>query len=171
MSTTDHCTRETPYRFHILACPHCSPHGVCQHLRRCFEIGSKPYRWRRGFLSCLHSSPDREEGANIRYECGRLQKSIKLMLWVPQGDAVGCREYLSVALSALHAAGVHPLHYHCLEAYCLLTSACLAAATPPNSTSTVACAAAYALGAALAFDPLVRAGGTLLVSQSYSVSQ
>lgn len=88
-----------------------------------------------------------------------------------QGDAIGCRDYLVAALSALHAGGVHPQHYHCLEAYCLLTSACQAAATPANNTSTVACAAAYALGAALAFDPLVRAGGVLLVSQTYSVFQ
>lgn len=62
------------------------------------------------------------------------------------------------SLSRLMAAGVHPLHYHCLEAYCLLTSACRAAACTGSGNGAVTCAAAYALSSALAVDHLVRAG-------------
>ena len=77
--------------------------------------------------------------------------------WV-QGNAESCRESLVASLSGLLAAGVHPLHYHCLEAYCLLTSTCRAAAGTGRGVGAVACAAAYALSSALAADHLLRAG-------------
>ena len=79
-----------------------------------------------------------------------------------QGDAAGCRQHLVTALHHAVRCGVHPLHFRCQEGYCLLVSACRAAAGASGDETTVAAATAYALASAAAADALVVAGACSL---------
>jgi len=67
-------------------------------------------------------------------------------------------------VAALHRAicnGAHPLHFRCQEGYCLLVSACRAAAGASGDGTDVTAAAAYALASAAAADALVAAGACI----------
>ncbi len=78
-----------------------------------------------------------------------------------QGDATGCRQHLVAALHRAVCDGAHALHFRCQEGYCLLVSACRAAAGLSGDGTEVAAAAAYALALAAAADALVAAGACL----------
>ena len=116
----------------------------------------------RLILPCLRNAGFMSDCGDWTAKSDALSMARKRHACAVQGNAAGCRQHLVAALHSAVRNGAHPLHFRCQEGYCLLVSACRAAAATTGDGRSLAAAAVYALASAVAADALVAAGARLL---------